>query len=271
MFKVLLVQRWENLSDPQMEFALRDRLSVIRFVGFPLSSPTPDRSTICRFRNHLKDSGAFDALLEEINNQLIELGFIVQERKTALIDATLVSSASRPRGKCKNVKEDRKEEEVNKSDADTDSDDSVFYSKDTDANWLKKGNKYIYGYKAFFSTDLNGFIFGNLIKPASVSEVTTFEEFLENLKFELGTNIMADKGYASSSNRDYLSCKGYNDFIMYKKPKGKKMSEFLQLFNRHISKYRFRIEQVFGLLKKDFGFDRFRYLGLKKVQAESTC
>jgi IS5 family transposase len=57
---------------------------------------------------------------------------------------------------------------------------------------------------------------------------------------------------------------------MHKKPKGKKMSEFLKLFNRYASKYRFKIEQVFGLLKKDFGFNRFRYLGLQKVQAEST-
>jgi IS5 family transposase len=270
MLKILYVQKWENLSDPQMEFALRDRISVIRFVGFPLSSPTPDHSTICRFRNNLVKSGAFDALLEDINNQLIEHGFIVQERKTALVDATLVSSA-RPKGKCKDVQEDRKEDEggIDNSDK-SKNNNNISYSNDVDAKWLKKGNKYVYGYKAFFSTDINGFILGNLIKPANVSEVNTFEEFLEKLSFEAGTNILADKGYAFASNRAYLNSKGYNDFIMHKKPKGKKMSEFLKLFNRYASKYRFKIEQVFGLLKKDFGFNRFRYLGLQKVQAEST-
>ena len=36
MFKILLVQKWEKLSDPKMEFALRDRISIIRFVGFSI-------------------------------------------------------------------------------------------------------------------------------------------------------------------------------------------------------------------------------------------
>lgn len=264
MFKILLVQKWEKLSDPQMEFALRDRISVIRFVGFPLSSPTPDHSTICRFRNNLKESGAFDALLSELNNQLIDLGFIVKERKTALVDATLISSASRPTCKCQDVKDDRKENDI------VGSTNDIFYSKDTDAKWLKKGNKYIYGYKGFFTTNLDGFILGSLIKPANVSEVTTLEEFLEKVELEVGTNVLADKGYASSYNRDYLLSKGYNDFIMYKKPKGKKLDKFLKYFNKHVSKYRFKIEQTFGLLKKDFGFSRFRYIGLKQVEAEST-
>ena len=34
MFKILLIERWEKLSDEQIEFALRDRFSIIRFVGF---------------------------------------------------------------------------------------------------------------------------------------------------------------------------------------------------------------------------------------------
>ncbi len=111
MFKILLVQRWENLSDPQMEFALRDRLSIIKFVGFPLSSPTPDHSTICRFRNNLLKTPAYEELLYEINEQLSELGFMVKERKTAIVDATLVNSASRPPRKPKVIEEDRMEKE----------------------------------------------------------------------------------------------------------------------------------------------------------------
>ncbi len=41
MFKLLLLQRWYSLSDPGMEEALNDRISFIRFSGFPLiESPT---------------------------------------------------------------------------------------------------------------------------------------------------------------------------------------------------------------------------------------
>ena len=53
MFKLLLLQRWYNLSDPKMEEALNDRISFIRFSGFSIMSPLPDHSTICRFRNTL--------------------------------------------------------------------------------------------------------------------------------------------------------------------------------------------------------------------------
>ena len=50
MVKVLLLEQWYNLSDPQMEEALGDRLSFRRFVGLGLQDDTPDHATISRFR-----------------------------------------------------------------------------------------------------------------------------------------------------------------------------------------------------------------------------
>ena len=41
MVKVLLLEQWYNLSDPQMEEALGDRLSFRRFVGLGLQDDTP--------------------------------------------------------------------------------------------------------------------------------------------------------------------------------------------------------------------------------------
>ena len=49
MVKVLLLEQWYNLSDPQMEEALQDRISFRRFVGLGLQDDTPDYSTISRF------------------------------------------------------------------------------------------------------------------------------------------------------------------------------------------------------------------------------
>ena len=46
MVKVLLLEQWYNLSDPQMEEALGDRISFRRFVGLGLQDETPDHSTI---------------------------------------------------------------------------------------------------------------------------------------------------------------------------------------------------------------------------------
>ncbi len=44
MFKVLLLQRWCNLSDPATEQALLDRLSFIRFTGFSFEDDVPAQS-----------------------------------------------------------------------------------------------------------------------------------------------------------------------------------------------------------------------------------
>ena len=54
MFKILLLQRWYNLSDMAVEEALCDRLSFVRFVGLSLDhDEVPDATTICRFRQSL--------------------------------------------------------------------------------------------------------------------------------------------------------------------------------------------------------------------------
>ena len=53
MVKALILAQWHNLSDPQLEEALADRLSFRRFVGLGLDEATPDHVTIWRFRQEL--------------------------------------------------------------------------------------------------------------------------------------------------------------------------------------------------------------------------
>ncbi|MFN3467719.1 MAG: transposase [Candidatus Brocadiales bacterium] len=53
MLKVLLLEQWYNLSDPEAEEALMDRLSLQRFLGLSTADPVPDETTICRFRSEL--------------------------------------------------------------------------------------------------------------------------------------------------------------------------------------------------------------------------
>ena len=50
MFKVLILAARHTVSDEQMEFLIRDRLRWLRFVGFDLGAPTPDRNSIWTFR-----------------------------------------------------------------------------------------------------------------------------------------------------------------------------------------------------------------------------
>ena len=53
MFKILVLQRYYNLSDEQMQFQILDRLSFMRFLGLTLSDTVPDQNTIWLFRENL--------------------------------------------------------------------------------------------------------------------------------------------------------------------------------------------------------------------------
>jgi transposase, IS5 family len=93
MFKVLLLQRWHGLSDPQMEAALADRLSFLRFAGLSLEDETPDHSTIWRFRERLTKGGLIEAVFAAVLSQLSARGMVLKQG--TLIDASLVTSAAR--------------------------------------------------------------------------------------------------------------------------------------------------------------------------------
>ncbi len=262
MFKLLLLQRWHGLSDPGLEDALYDRISFIRFSGFSLGSSLPDHSTICRFRNALMELGISEKLFEEINRQIESHGLLVKEG--AIVDATIVESARRPRKVIEIMAEDRNEEEPDNTPP-----PRITYSDDYDATWVKKGKKPYYGYKAHVVVDTHeGFILGGHITPAHVADTTELEKLLTNLCLPDASPVCADKGYASQKNRMLLTTHGYEDGIMYKAARGKPLTILQRIMNRIISSVRYRVEQGMGTLKKHYGFTRMRYLGISKGNME---
>lgn len=68
-------------------------MSFRRLCDLSLETPTPDETTLCRFRNDLKAVGLGEALFAEVGRQLDAAGFLV--KSGTLIDATLVASAAR--------------------------------------------------------------------------------------------------------------------------------------------------------------------------------
>ena len=64
MFKMLIFQRYYNLSDEQAEFQINDRLSVQRFLGITLSDKVPDYSKIREFREKLTRAKVIEKLLK---------------------------------------------------------------------------------------------------------------------------------------------------------------------------------------------------------------
>ena len=191
MFKALLLGQWHSLSDQALVESLRVRLDFMVFSGFGLDSDLPDESTFCRFRKRLCQMKLDERLFQEINRQLGEKGLLIKEATTAVVDATVIESANRPR-RCIEVSDDREEQQ-----RETPTQARIIESVDPDARWLKKGKRSYFGYKGFVSVDAEkGFIQQVKVMPANVAEVNQLEAMIESLP--LVDLLIADKGYASS-------------------------------------------------------------------------
>ena len=92
MFKILLIQKFYDLSDEKVEEGLHVNLLYLGFVGLSLEDPVPDSTTIGRFRNSLVKHKIYDKLFNAVNKQLEKNGFIASGGKDVLIDATLTKS-----------------------------------------------------------------------------------------------------------------------------------------------------------------------------------
>ena len=94
MFKVLILQTQNNLSDERTEYYLRDRLTWMRFLGLGLGDPVPDANTIWTFREALTRAGATLRLFELFDRELRVAGYLAMSGR--LVDATIVA-APKPR------------------------------------------------------------------------------------------------------------------------------------------------------------------------------
>lgn len=256
LFKCLLISQWHGLSAPKLERALKVRVDFMIFCGLDLHAPVPDETTHCRFRNALVRGGVYDDLLAEVCRQIEAHGLKLKEADAAIIDATLIESAARPRTHI-DAPRDRAEGESR-------DDPELHFSADPDARWVKKGSKSILGYKGFARADEEGFVTKVHTTPANRGESPEFATMINGANAQ---RVLADKAYASKANRDML--RGlHRDGIMRKAVRGRPLRASQKRFNKLISKRRFRVEQCFGTMKRLFGLYRARYFGLDKTHAQ---
>ena len=68
MLRLLVLQQWYGLSDPELERQVSDRLSFQAFLGFP--DTVPDYTTVWLFRERLIRSGRMETVWNELQRQL---------------------------------------------------------------------------------------------------------------------------------------------------------------------------------------------------------
>jgi len=70
IFKTLVLQALYNLSDDQIEYQIRDRLSFMRFLGLGLADRVPDATTVWLYREKLAQAGLVEALFDAFEAHL---------------------------------------------------------------------------------------------------------------------------------------------------------------------------------------------------------
>lgn len=271
LFKMLLIGIWNNFSDVQTEDYLNDSLSAMHFCDLDLEDSVPDHSTLSRFRTTLTDKGAMDKLLSEINRQLEIKKLIV---KTGIkVDASLTETNLKPKGKTTyQIAEDRKEDEVSDEEKERQSSQLkkiVSKGTDTEARWLKKGKRTVFGYKRHDGVDENGMILAVHTTTANEHDSKGLKPLLQKIpKSHIQKGVFTDKGYKVPDNDELLKSQGIKNRIQHKAYRNRPLTKWEKLFNKLISKTRYVVERTYGGMHRWFGAGKARYRGIKKMHTQ---
>ena len=276
MFKILVIQAANSLSDERAEFLINDRLSFMRFLGLDLSDRIPDARTIWLFREKLTKAGAIQGLFERFDAALRAAGFLAMSGQ--IIDASLVAAP-----KQRNTEDEKRTIKEGHVPEGWKARPGKLRQKDRDARWTVKFSKAkqradgskppvdiaipTFGYQNHVGID-QGF---GLIRTWMVTDAAAYEgaRLREGLldKSNTASVVWADSAYRSAANEDHLARNGFVSRIHRKKPPGKPMSDRTRLANAEKSRIRSRVEHVFAEQKSRMGLF-VRTIGIARAKTK---
>lgn len=258
MFKILVIQAQNDLSDERAEFLISDRLSFMRFLGLGLHDRVPDARTIWSFRDRLTRAGAIEALFERFDKALRTGGYIAMSGQ--LVDSTLIAA---PRQR--NTEGERLAVKAGRSAAEIWPDQPAKAAqKDTSARWTVQFGKArvradgtvppdiaipTFGYKAHASIDrAHRFIRCWGVTSASGHDGAMLREGLLDPS-NTASGVWADSAYRSRANEAFMRERGFTSHVHHRKPKGRPMAKRIRGGNATRSSRRAPIEHVFAVHK----------------------
>lgn len=243
LFKCLLLQFMENLSDRELERYLQENNAAKWFCQFHLTEVTPDHTVFSRIRKKI-GTNRLSKIFSNLRDQLKKQGLM--NEVFTFVDAThLIAKATLWEERDKAIK--AKYEKLN----------NITLPKvatDKQARIGCKGkSKYWYGYKQHTSVDMQtGLINKIAITPANKTDA----KGLKNICPNQGA-VHGDKGYCTAPARKVTDEKGcYLAAI-----KNNNMKEKNKDKDRWYSKLRSPYERVFSKRNQ-----RVRYKGVSKNQ-----
>jgi len=263
MFKILILQKYYNLSDEQTEFQIKDRLSFMEFLGLQIGDNVPDEKTIWLFKEQLKEKELFKKLFELFSQRLLDNGIVAKEG--SIVDATFVDV---PRQR--NTREesaDIKKGAIPLKFAKRDKNGKLhkLSQKDTDAQWMTKSGERHFGYKNHVNVDKKTkFITKYSVTGAAPHDSTE----LENLIDETDNQLYADSAYRSEEIERYLEKQKCQSYIHEKGYRNRPLTKKQKDANNTKSKIRARVEHVFGFMTNSMHNALYmRSIGIKRIRS----
>jgi IS5 family transposase len=259
MFKAIVLCELYNLSDDQLEYQLRDRLSFVRFLGLGLEDPVPDAKTVWLYREQLAQAGVIEALFDDFDGHLKRQGYLAMGGQ--IVDASIV-----PVPKQRNSRDDNAKIKAGETPVDWEQQPAKRAQKDTDARWTKKHGRSHFGYKNHVNVDRRHKLIRRYqTTPASMHDSQVVEDLLD--PDNTASDVWADSAYRSAEIEAKLAEKGLKSRVHRKGHRGRPLSEREHQGNRTRSKVRARVEHVFGAQANDMGGTLIRSIGLVRAKA----
>ena len=239
MLRIHCMQQWYSLSDGAMEDALYEITSMRLFAKLSLDQAIPDRTTIMNFRHLLEQHQLARQLFDAVNLWLSDAGIMMKQG--TLVDATLIVAPC----STKNKRGER----------------------DGEMHQSKKGNQWYFGMKAHIGVDAKSGLTHSL-KTTAANEHDLNQ--VGNLLHGEEAFVFADAGYQGAENREELADVKAQWAIAMRPGRLKELKKHPRknkaviAFERLKSSIRAKVEHPFRIIKRQFGFVKARFKGLRK-------
>jgi len=234
MLRIYFLQHWFNLSDPAVEEALYDSAAMRTFAGVDLGEvAAPDETTVCKFRHLLERQQLGKRLLKTVNRHLSTQGIKIGQG--TIVDATIISAPSSTKNQSG--------------------------KRDPDMHQTAKGKQWYFGMKAHIGVDSRHKLIHTIL--ASAANVAD-KDALPYLLHGKATRVWGDQAYTGQTAVIRQRAKRARDFTNRRYRFAGLIDEIEKARNRTKSRVRAKVEHVFGVIKRVFGFDKVRYRGLAK-------
>jgi IS5 family transposase len=261
MFKILILQSLYNLSDHQVEYQIRDRLSFMRFLGLQFEDCVPDEKTLWSFREVLVESNMLEKIFNRFNRYLNEKGFGAESG--TLIDASIVEVP-----KQRNSRDDNHKIKDGKIPESFQKNSNRLRQKDVDARWVKKLGENYYGYKNHVNVDAkHKLIRAYEVSAASKGDIHHLKSLLKKAP-QKDKRVWADSAYYSQEMERDLSRLGYESRVIHRYRSHQPEWSRKDRENKRRAKIRKRVEHVFGLMENSLGGKFIRTIGLLRAKAK---